>query len=290
MEISFAVSTERLDIKLSVLCGQVFRWRELPNGTILGIDGKNWYKITCHEDSATVTSNAPESDFRCMFRMSENWAEYDRIVREKAPELIPMMDELPGLRLLKPSSNVEVIFSFLCTSNNHLSRIYDMVEKLSCFGQPLIDGFHEFPRLDVIAGISESELRRLGFGYRGKTIPIAAQQILEKGGVEWLNSLQKIPFSLARASLIELAGVGPKLADCICLYGLGHTESVPVDTHIWQAGCRLWFPEFKNLPLTSKRYALVAEKLQSRLGPLAGWGHQFLFYENLLNWRSRKAN
>jgi len=38
-------------------------------------------------------------------------------------------------------------------------------------------------------------------------------------------------YRAAHEQLLELQGVGPKVADCICLFGLGWGEAVPVDTH-----------------------------------------------------------
>ncbi len=35
----------------------------------------------------------------------------------------------------------------------------------------------------------------------------------------------------AHEAVLELQGVGPKVADCVCLMGLGWGEAVPVDTH-----------------------------------------------------------
>ena len=87
---------------------------------------------------------------------------------------------------------------------------------------------------------------------------------------------------------MRIDGVGPKLADCIALFGLHFTEAVPVDTHIWQQIVRLYRPEWKNASLTGKRYKEAGDLLRERFGILAGWAQQILFYDNLLNWRSRR--
>ena len=33
---------------------------------------------------------------------------------------------------------------------------------------------------------------------------------------------------------MKLSGVGTKVADCICLFGLHHLDAFPIDTHIRQ--------------------------------------------------------
>ena len=38
-------------------------------------------------------------------------------------------------------------------------------------------------------------------------------------------------YRTAHEELLALQGVGPKVADCVCLMGLGWGEAVPVDTH-----------------------------------------------------------
>ena len=52
----------------------------------------------------------------------------------------------------------ECLFSFICTSNNHISRIQGMVDNLCrSLGKPLceLDGttYYDFPSLSAIAGI-----------------------------------------------------------------------------------------------------------------------------------------
>ena len=98
----------------------------------------------------------------------------------------------------------------------------------------------------------EAHLRLLGFGYRAKYLYQTAVMVANDHNPGWLNSLRNpespvrgckvssagemIPggregYRAAHAELLTLQGVGPKVADCVCLMGLGWGEAVPVDTH-----------------------------------------------------------
>jgi N-glycosylase/DNA lyase len=258
--------------------------------TWTGVDGENWYSIQQHESELSVRSNADKEQCRVLLGLDQDIAEVHRDVLARGPEMAPYIEALPGLRVLRPSCPVEVLFCFLCTANNHLSRIGQMVRKLAAYGEPLaeMDGVSltRFPALDRIAAIPEQELRQQGFGYRAATIPGVARQILEKTP-HWLSSLQTRPYLEAREELLTLKSVGPKLADCICLYGLHHTDSTPIDTHLWQALTRLYFPEWQGKALTEARYNMAAAFLRERFGKHAGFAHLLLYFENLQNWRTR---
>jgi N-glycosylase/DNA lyase len=143
-----------------------------------------------------------------------------------------------------------------------------------------------FPDLAKIAALEEDDLRSRGFGYRARTIPDIARQIAARGGRTWLESLKGAEYEEAHAQLTEIRGIGPKLADCVCLFALHHVQAVPVDTHLWQAARRHYFPAWKGKALTARRYKEVGDEFRRRFGPLAGWAHQYLFYDNLKNWRT----
>lgn len=62
-----------------------------------------------------------------------------------------------GVRMLRQEPT-ECLFSFICTSNNHISRIQGMVERLcQALGTPLCQldqtAYHNFPSLSVLAGV-----------------------------------------------------------------------------------------------------------------------------------------
>jgi N-glycosylase/DNA lyase len=241
-------------------------------------------------DRYDVRSNRGESEFRALFQLDVSLRDVLGNALSCSPELHDCLASQPGLRVLAQSDPEEVFFSFLCTPNNNVERITRMVRTLESFGEPFADrpDFRRFPQAERIAAIGEGALRKAGFGYRGKTIPIAAKELIERGA-GWLNGLKRAGYREAHAELLEISGVGPKLADCICLFGLGFSEAVPVDTHLWQAACREYFPEWSNVGLTEKRYREIGELFRSKFGRYAGWVHQYMFLDNFTRWRSGRG-
>jgi N-glycosylase/DNA lyase len=238
-----------------------------------------------------VEANGTEADFRNLFRLDWNADEVRAEILRRGPEVEPYLGSLEGLRLMRPSDPVETFFSFLCTPNNNLPRIVTMVAALAKYGPVLdtVEGveLRRFPEVDEVAAIPEAELRERKFGYRAATIPRAAQELARRGGRDYLESLKRAPYEEAHAELVSFHGIGPKLADCIALFALHHTCSVPVDTHLWHAATRLYFPEWEKAAITDLKYKAVSAHVRSRFGDLTGWAHQHLFFDSVLNWRSR---
>lgn len=198
-----------------------------------------------------------------------------------------------GIRILRQDP-VENLFSFICSSNNHISRISSMVEKLcENYGREVgkFNGktYFSFPTIFELSedGV-ESELRNLGFGYRAKYINKSAQQILEKGGETWLRALREIPYAEAKKELLALNGVGAKVADCVCLMSLDKTDALPVDTHVWQIAARGYMPSLsKCKSLTDKLYNEIGDHFRTLWGPYAGWAQAVLFTADLRQFKEK---
>jgi N-glycosylase/DNA lyase len=286
------ISRDEFDVGLCVQSGQVFRWTQAADHSWVGVDGERWFIVKQHQERIQVSSSAEEGAFRSLFSLDRDWAAVRRQILEVAPELEPHLETARGLRLMRPTCPREVFFCFLCTANNHLSRIRGMVAKLAQYGTALPggDGLRRFPTVESVAAIPEAELRAAGFGYRGRTIPAAARDICRRHDPadRFFEILRAKSYEEAHEELCALPGVGPKLADCICLYGLGFDRAVPVDTHLWQAMTRLYFPDWSGKALTPQRYRQAGDYLRGRFGDLAGIVHFYLYYENLQNWRGRR--
>ena len=49
-----------------------------------------------------------------------------------------------------------------------------------------------------------------------------------------LDNLRKMSYDEAMESLLSRKGIGKKVANCICLFGLHHVDAFPIDTHVKQ--------------------------------------------------------
>lgn len=285
---SIEITPRELDFGLCVLCGQTFRWTVIGPNRWMGVDGDVWIDAESTASELRVESNADEAQVRSIFRLDYEMAEVEARLLQCGPELRPFIDGVPGLRIMR-CDPVETVFTFLCTPNNHLTRIGRMVEELGRRGRLLTErhgrAWHAFPNLETIAAINEEDLRANGFGYRGATIPNAARVILN-WGPDWIDQIRSAKLVDARRRLTEIKGIGPKLADCMLLFGFGHLDAVPVDVHVWRMVRKLYYPEWQDGALTDKRYHQIGEDFRARFGPLAGWAHQYLFFEDMA--KSRK--
>lgn len=91
----------------------------------------------------------------------------------------------------------------------------------------------------------------------------------------------------AKEGLLSLKGVGPKVADCVCLMGLGWGESVPVDTHVWQIAQRDYKFGKKAKTFNKAMYDAVGEHFRNLWGKYAGWAHSVLFTADLRQFSDR---
>lgn len=247
-------------------------------------------------------------------KMYEEWSASDPNFARRAPAFT-------GIRILNQDT-WETLIAFICSSNNNISRISQMVHKLCIHYGPYVatvkgERFHDFPRPEALAvkGV-ETHLRELGFGYRAKYIAETARIISAERPSDWLQRLRnpscpaldaadikpEAPeteltsdpptYKTTHEALLQLSGVGPKVSDCVCLMGLGWGEAVPVDTHVWQIAQRDYnFGKgSKTKTLNKAMYDAVGDHFRKIWGPQAGWAQSVLFTANLKSFAEQAAS
>jgi N-glycosylase/DNA lyase len=127
-----------------------------------------------------------------------------------------------------------------------------------------------FPRAETLARSTVRQLRaRTSMGYRAKSV-VEVSKLVSKGSVR-LDQLALRPYEEAMEMLLELPGVGPKVADCFLLYGLGRLEAAPVDVWIHRIVSKLYFKGRKISRLMTARF------LRERFREWAGYAQLYLF-------------
>lgn len=262
---------DRIDIERSCACGQSFRWKKDGDGFVAPALGR--VVRVCQNDcdiSIYPCKKGEEKDWLAYFDLDRDYAAIEK--RLSVDEQLSMcIGSASGIRVFAQEP-FETLITFIISANNNIGRIAGIVERLCalCGEKAEFDGkeYYLFPKPESIAALEESELVRIGSGYRAPYIKKSAAIIA--GGYQ-LEKLRDMPLDIARKELLKFPGVGPKVADCVLLFGLGHTDAFPVDVWIGRAMSEIYFdgesPKKKQL-----------EAAIRALGSESGIVQQYIFH------------
>jgi N-glycosylase/DNA lyase len=211
----------------------------------------------------------------------------------KDPKLEPTIDFCNGLRLFKAHNPFECIISSISSANCSIIRwnrsINDIKMKWGKKFKFNSGTFYTFPSPDILQNVPEHDLEEMqrnedhlskefifeknlkscGVGYRAKFIIKAAEMI---DNTIDINKLKKKNYDAAFDSLIELPGVGPKVADCILLYGFGYLKSFPVDVWIGRILSEFYFNGEELKPPKARLFGM------EKFGNYAGYVQLYMFH------------
>lgn len=206
-----------------------------------------------------------EAALRRYFDLDRDLEPVYAILRED-PRLLAAYGKFRGLRILRQDS-WEALAGFILSSNNHLPRIKKIWHTLCV-------EFHknpfEFPSPEEIARSSDSALRGMGLGYRAPYLFKSAQRIAANSGRYLI--LSGLDDAEAKERLMELEGIGPKVAECALLYGFGRLTAFPVDVWIHRALKILYWKGRRRTVAQAERFG------KRRWKEHAGYIQQYLFH------------
>lgn len=204
------------------------------------------------------------------------------------PHMANCLAAFPGLRIPRQPFG-ETLLCFLCSATKQIVQIKEMVALLAeNHGEEITDRarlpgasqqdsrtaqrsaptFHALPTWEKLATIPEETLRQCMLGFRARYIAASAQYIASRPG--WLDETEQLPYPEAKTRLMELPGVGAKVADCVLLFGAGQLEAFPVDTWILKAMA-------KRYQLDGWKPEQIVHFGRQHFGALAGLAQQYLF-------------
>jgi len=241
-------------------CGQCFRWQPHGDGFIGIAQGR---QLMLHmKEENLVMKDTDLEEFESI------WKSYLDLGRDysQIKSLYSIDEHLskavafsPGLRVMRQDP-WETLITFILSQNSNIPRIKKMVLELCIhFGKKLPTGGCAFPTPENLASLNIEDLAPIKTGYRAPYILDAARCVAE--GKTDLTSLDRQTTDEIKNKLQEIHGVGPKVAECVLLFGFGRVEVCPMD--VW---------------IKRVMHTLYPKGLPKEFLPTAGIAQQYLFH------------
>lgn len=251
------ITESPLDYNAILSCGQTFRFN---------VHGGK-FEVISSEHRCFAYDNVIECDcpnyFAKFFDLDTDYDEYIKSL-SKFDELTDCVKYGSGIRILRQNL-FETIISFIISANNNIPRIKSIIERICAFCGKDMGDYYAFPTPQELARVTKEEFRSLGAGFRDTYLQKTAQILAQ---TDFLQKVVSVKTDDAIKMLTSLPGVGPKVADCILLFGLRRWDCFPVDTWIFKQ-CN---SDDIDTPSKVRAYYL------NRYGELAGLAQQYIFF------------
>ena len=218
-----------LDLDETLDCGQAFRWKKIPSDYISTYEGaflNDKLKVSQTDKGSFIFHDTDENDFISKwinyFDFETDYSELKRCFSEDET-LAKAVNFAGGIRLLRQDS-WECLISFIISQNNNIPRIKGIIDRLC-------EHYHgKFPNAEQLSQENEDSLAYLRSGFRAKYITDASDKVYN--GIAKLDKIASMPIDEARTALKQIKGVGPKVAECVLLFGMYRLEAFPKDVWI----------------------------------------------------------
>lgn len=232
-------TVDNFDIRQICDSGQCFRMQQRDGNTFSVIAAGRYLEIEQKGRESIFSCGEEEFEeyWKQYFDLERDYGAYIQRANPKDAYLLNAIRFGEGIRILHQDL-WEMTASFLISQQNNIVRIRKCIQNIcEQYGEARENFrgeiYYTFPKPEALAYLEEDGLKACNLGYRSKYVVRTARSIA-KGETE-LEAIEGMAYKEAKAELLKLYGVGEKVADCICLFGLHHLEAFPVDTHILQA-------------------------------------------------------
>jgi N-glycosylase/DNA lyase len=278
------------DLEKTLNSGQVFHWIKVGSG-FSGTIGSCALHVEQDDEVLKVRfaeTPKPTRGTRMLPRIVAQYFALDHPLAEICasfpddPVMNDARDFCRGLRIIR-QPKWECLATFICSSMKQVAHIRQISLALRRrFGeQRTIDDLlvYIFPTPQRIACASEKQLRQCKLGYRAKNLRATAQ-LLTSGDSD-LEAWSALPDDELGQKLCALPGVGPKIANCVMLFGYERLRAFPIDVWIERVLRQQYFTRRKKITTRQLR-----EFSETYFGEHGGYAQQYLFHHARMNGRN----
>jgi N-glycosylase/DNA lyase len=276
-------------LNYTLTCGQTFRWKKHDNWWH-GIARETFIKIRQIDQVLqfqTFPKNVDDAFIWSYFRLDDDLPHvYSRIEKDK--HVKEAVKKFHGLRLVRQDP-WECLISYICATNKNIPAIKDMINNMCIrLGKRItVEGteVYTFPKPHELAQASLKELRLCKLGFRAERVKQTSKLVCN-GNLN-LEALKTMPYEKAKKELMELPGVGPKVADCVLLFSLDMLEAFPVDVWMKRVILEFYRAHFEQSfmekvatkkSLSPSEYKVISSFGRKYFGEHVGYAQEYLFH------------
>lgn len=257
-------------------CGQCFRWKDKGDGSYTGVAKGRVINVS-REGDTIYLKNTNLEDFNNIWKdYFDLDTDYSKIKNElrNMDEYLEKATEFGwGIRLLRQDP-WEMIISFIISSNNRIPMIQKAIKNLSreygtYIGSYEGEDYYDFPTPQQLSKASIEEIRACSTGFRDKYIKSTTEEVIKNN--DDVYSYRNLSTEDCIKELLKFNGIGPKVGDCIALFGMQKYDTFPVDVWVKRVMQEFYVEDDMSLPKIRK-YAI------DKFGDLSGFAQQYLFY------------
>ena len=281
-KIDYRIKSNSFELADVFDCGQCFRWNIENDGSYTGVFKKIVLNVKKIDDEVIFngvnygTTDSIE-EINHYFDLNRNYDELKSKLEKIDDYMKNSIEFGTGIRILNQDL-WETIISFIISANNNIPRIKGIIDRLSeKYGEKLEYAgreYYSFPEPIALKDVSVSEYRSLGLGFRDIRLFETTQKVLNN---EFdLNGQVNLDTATVYKNLLELSGVGPKVADCILLFSdLYRFDVFPIDVWIRRVMNDLYIHNDDEAKVSKVQIQKLADE---KFGDLKGLAQQYLFY------------
>ena len=267
-------------------CGDCYREAVNVNGKPVIFSVKQSSEFLDFDFKGDTSTDEAISKLTYIYDLDFDLDNFYRYLNNHA-ELAEMSKFCNGLRLFLAHDPFECIISSICSANNSIKRWTKSISEMKQNWGNQYEDYYTFPQSSDLAKIYLDEedefnssniqdicdcnnnLKSCGVGYRAPYMRKASELFtLEME----LSEIPKMTYDEAFETILEVPGVGPKVADCILLYGFNFREAFPSDVWIKRIVSHLYF-DGKDMSV-----AKVREFGMEEFGDMAGYVQLYMFH------------